>query len=144
MPVSDLHRQIAVLALAAAGTLAGDGLAVAVVIERRTRPCCRGERPDPGPDPDRHHRGSREHDPHLAAAAGIVRHEDLWQLCRDELRSRMPRFCRLTLSREFIETCADRVGYSHMSKASVGRTPAAESYVDLRGTAEIVGRGLAL
>ena len=26
----------------------GDGLAVAVVIERRTCPCCRGERPDPG------------------------------------------------------------------------------------------------
>jgi len=23
--------------------------------------------------------------PHLAAIAGIVRHEDLWQLCRDEL-----------------------------------------------------------
>lgn len=23
--------------------------------------------------------------PHLAAVAGIVRHEDLWQLCRDEL-----------------------------------------------------------
>jgi hypothetical protein len=23
--------------------------------------------------------------PHLAAAAGIVHHEDLWQLCRDEL-----------------------------------------------------------
>ena len=25
--------------------------------------------------------------PHLAAVAGIVRHEDLWQLCRDELTS---------------------------------------------------------
>src|SRR6266699_5187437 len=24
--------------------------------------------------------------PHLAAVAGIVHHEDLWQLCRDELR----------------------------------------------------------
>jgi hypothetical protein len=23
--------------------------------------------------------------PHLAAIAGIVHHEDLWQLCRDEL-----------------------------------------------------------
>jgi hypothetical protein len=23
--------------------------------------------------------------PHLAAVAGIVRHEDFWQLCRDEL-----------------------------------------------------------
>jgi hypothetical protein len=23
--------------------------------------------------------------PHLAAVAGIVHHEDLWQLCRDEL-----------------------------------------------------------
>jgi hypothetical protein len=26
--------------------------------------------------------------PHLAAVAGIVHREDLWQLCRDELRSR--------------------------------------------------------
>ena len=26
--------------------------------------------------------------PHLAAVAGIVHHEDLWRLCRDELRSR--------------------------------------------------------
>jgi hypothetical protein len=24
--------------------------------------------------------------PHLAAVAGIVHHEDLWQLCRDELK----------------------------------------------------------
>jgi hypothetical protein len=29
--------------------------------------------------------GSQEHDPHLAAVVGIVHHEDLWQLCRDEL-----------------------------------------------------------
>jgi hypothetical protein len=28
--------------------------------------------------------------PHLAAVAGIVHHEDLWQLCRDELGSRRP------------------------------------------------------
>jgi hypothetical protein len=28
--------------------------------------------------------GSREH-AHLAAVAGVVRHEDLWRLCRDEL-----------------------------------------------------------
>ena len=34
------------------GTLAHDGLAVAVIIERRTCPCCGGERPDPGRDPD--------------------------------------------------------------------------------------------
>jgi hypothetical protein len=31
--------------------------------------------------------GSREHDPHLAAVAGIVHPDDLWQLCRDELVS---------------------------------------------------------
>src|SRR5580704_13352628 len=31
---------------------ADDGLNAAVVIERRTCPCCRGERPDPGRDPD--------------------------------------------------------------------------------------------
>lgn len=27
--------------------------------------------------------------PHLAAIAGIVHHEDLWQLCRDELTGRV-------------------------------------------------------
>jgi hypothetical protein len=32
--------------------------------------------------------------PHLAAVAGIVHREDLWQLCRDELR------CYLELSRQ--------------------------------------------
>ena len=33
--------------------LGDDGLAAAVIIERRPCPCCRGERPDPGRDPDR-------------------------------------------------------------------------------------------
>src|SRR5579872_3280359 len=28
--------------------------------------------------------------PHLAAVAGIAHREDLWQLCREELRSRRP------------------------------------------------------
>jgi hypothetical protein len=48
--VSDLHWQIVALPLAAAGDLADDGLAVAVVIGRRTCPCCGSERPDPGDD----------------------------------------------------------------------------------------------
>jgi len=66
------------------GTLADDGLAVAVVIERRTCPCCGGERPDPGRDPDRRAAAHRS-TTHLVAVAGIVHREDLWQLCRDGL-----------------------------------------------------------
>ena len=66
------------------GTLADDGLAVAVVIERRTCRCCRGERPDPAEVLIAAQRlaGAR---PYLAAVAGLVHDEDLWRLCRDEL-----------------------------------------------------------
>ena len=55
-----------------------------VVIERRPCPCCCGERPDPAEVliAARRLAGAR---PHLAAVAGIVAQEDLWQLCRDEL-----------------------------------------------------------
>jgi hypothetical protein len=59
-------------------------MAAAVVIERRTCACWRGEHPDPGRNTDR-----------CAAAHGstavpgcrgrIVHREDLWQLYRDEL-----------------------------------------------------------
>jgi hypothetical protein len=55
-----------------------------VVIERRTCSCCRGEHLTPAEIlmAARRLAGAR---PHLAAIAGIVHHEDLWQLCRDEL-----------------------------------------------------------
>jgi hypothetical protein len=55
-----------------------------MVIEHRTCPCCDGERPDSGRVliAGRRLAGAR---PHLAAMAGIVHQEDLWQLYRDEL-----------------------------------------------------------
>jgi hypothetical protein len=61
-----------------------DDLAAALVIGRRTYPCCRGERPDPAEVLIAARRLARAR-PHLAAVAGIVHHEDLWQLCRAEL-----------------------------------------------------------
>ena len=61
---------------------ADDALVAAVVIEHRTCPCCRCERPDVGRGNDCRAPVSR---PHLAAVAGIVHQEDLWQLCRGEL-----------------------------------------------------------
>ena len=63
---------------------ADSGLAVVMVIERHTCPCCRGERPDPAEVliAARRLAGAR---PYLAAVASIVHPEDLWQLCRDEL-----------------------------------------------------------
>ena len=61
-----------------------DGLAAAVVIERRTCSCWRSERPDPAEILITARRLARVR-PHLAAVAGIVHPEDLWQLCRDEL-----------------------------------------------------------
>jgi hypothetical protein len=56
----------------------------AVAIEHYVCSCCRGERPHPAEIliAARRLAGAR---PHLAAVAGIVHHEDLWQLCRDEL-----------------------------------------------------------
>ncbi len=47
-------------------------------------PCCHRERPDPAEVliAARRLAGAR---PHLAAVAGLVHPEDLWQLCRDEL-----------------------------------------------------------
>ena len=61
-----------------------DGLAVAVVIGRCPCSCWWGERADPAEVliAARRLAGAR---PHLAAVAGIVHREDLWQLCRDEL-----------------------------------------------------------
>jgi hypothetical protein len=55
-----------------------------VVIERRPCPCCCGERPDPAEVliAARRLAGAR---PHLAALAGTVHPEDLWQVCRGEL-----------------------------------------------------------
>jgi len=86
MPSVTCTRQIAALALAAAGDLTDDGLAVAVVIGRCTCPCCGGEKPVLTPAEiliaARRLAGARSH---LAAVAGIVHPEDLWQLCRDEL-----------------------------------------------------------
>ena len=60
------------------------GLATAVVIERRACSWCHDERPDPAEIliAARWLAGAR---PHLAAVAGMVYHEDLWQLSRDEL-----------------------------------------------------------
>ncbi len=65
-------------------TLRDDGLSAAVVIERRMCPCCRVSVLTPAEIliAARRLAGVR---PHLAAVAGIVHHEDLWQLCRDEL-----------------------------------------------------------
>jgi hypothetical protein len=37
--------------------------------------------------------------PHLAAVAGIVHHEDLWQLCRGERAPGPPCLCRQSLRR---------------------------------------------
>ena len=61
-----------------------DGLAVAVVIGRCPCSCWWGERADPGRGADCGPAagGSAAH---LAAVAGIVHREDLWQLCRDKL-----------------------------------------------------------
>ena len=61
-----------------------DGLAVAVVIGRCPCSCWWGERADPVEVliAARRLAGAR---PHLAAVAGIVHREDLWQLCRDGL-----------------------------------------------------------
>jgi hypothetical protein len=55
-----------------------------VAIERGTCPCCRGERPAPAEIliAARRLAGARLH---LAAVAGIVHQDDLWQACRDEL-----------------------------------------------------------
>ena len=63
---------------------ADDGLVAVVVIGRSTCPCCHGERPGPAEVliAARRLAGAR---PHLAAVAGIVHSEDLWQLCRNEL-----------------------------------------------------------
>lgn len=60
------------------------GIAIAVVIERPTCPCCRGERPRPVEVLIAARRLAVAR-PHLAALASIVHHEDLWLLCRDEL-----------------------------------------------------------
>jgi hypothetical protein len=60
------------------------GLAVAVVIESHTCPCCRVSVLTPAETLIAAWRLAGER-PHLAAIAGIVHHEDLWQLCRDEL-----------------------------------------------------------
>ena len=89
-PVSDLHRQIAALALAAAGgplrTMvwpsrwsSSAARAHAVVVSVLT--------PAEILIAARRLAGAR---PRLAAVAGIVHHEDLWQLCRNEHRSRRP------------------------------------------------------
>jgi hypothetical protein len=63
---------------------AEDGLAAGAVIERRTCPCCGVSVLIPTEIliAARRLAGAR---PHLAAVAGIVHHEDLWQQCRDEL-----------------------------------------------------------
>ena len=63
---------------------ADDGLAAAVVIEGRTCPCCCGERPDPGRDTDCRAAARGSTTP-SGCRRCIVHHEDLWQLCRDEL-----------------------------------------------------------
>jgi hypothetical protein len=52
-------------------------------MERRMCPCCRGGVLTPAEVliAARRLAGAR---PHLVAVAGMVHHEDLWQLCRDD------------------------------------------------------------
>ena len=66
---------------------AEDGLAAGAlsVIERRTCPCGRGERPYPGGDIDPARLLAEAQPTWLPSLAGIAHHEDLPHLCRDEL-----------------------------------------------------------